>query len=90
MALSNFKATISHILYSTSYSPEDWKIVINMMIEKKGKSNKVGDIRTINLIEADFNYNNKKMAKDLLWYCEKNNFLSKEQYSSRHSHSALT
>ena len=48
------------------------------MIEKKGKGNRVGDLRIINLMEADFNFNNKMIAKDILYYTKKNNLLPKE------------
>jgi len=37
--LSNFEATICHISYKTGYSLSDWKVAINIMIEKKEKSN---------------------------------------------------
>ena len=48
------------------------------MIEKKGKSNWVGDLRTINLMEVDFNFNNKVIAKELLVCIEKNNLIPDE------------
>ena len=57
--LANFEATIYHIPYSIGYSPEDQQIAMNTMIKKKGKGNQVGNLRTINLIEANFNFNNK-------------------------------
>ena len=52
------------------------------MIEKKGKGNQVGDLRTINLIKVNFNFNNKVMAKELLNCVEKNNLLPNKQYRS--------
>jgi len=42
------------------------------MIKKKGKGCKVMDLQIINLIEVDFNFNNKIMAKEILTYVEKN------------------
>jgi hypothetical protein len=60
------------------------------MIEKKGKGNRVGNLRTINLMEADFNYNNKKVARDVLWCCQNNNFLPQEQYGSYYGYNAVT
>ena len=46
-----------------------------MMIEKKGKGCKVSDLHTINLIEADFNFNSKVIARDILNYLEVNQLL---------------
>ena len=88
-ALSNFEVIISHIPYSTGYSLQDWKTAINTIIEKKEKGNQVGNLRIINLIEADFNYNNKKIARDVLWCCENNKFLPREQYGSHHGHNTV-
>ena len=45
------------------------------MIKKKGKGYKVTDVRTINLIEVNFNFNNKIIARNILNYVEKNHLL---------------
>ena len=71
-ALSSFEAVVYYIPNTIGYSPNDWKTVVNIMIEKKGKENQVGDLRTINLIEADFNFNNKIIAKEILLCTERN------------------
>ena len=39
--LSDFKATICHVPYSTGYSPMEWKTSINTMIPKRGKKPEV-------------------------------------------------
>ena len=87
-ALSNFKATNCQIPYTTGYLPKDWRIVVNTMIEKKGKSNMVSNQRIINFMEANFNFNNKTIAREVLNYMEKNKILPEEQYRSRHERSA--
>ena len=74
---------MSYIPFCTSYSPQDWKISINTIIKKKGKGNLVKDLRTINLIEADFNFNNKVIARIVMECAEENKLISPEQYSSR-------
>ena len=53
------------------------------MIAKKRKGNLVQDLCTINLIEANFNFNNKVMARSIMKYAKENNLLPAEQYSSR-------
>ena len=64
--LVDFEATICYIPYATDYSPQEWRQGINAIIEKKGKGNWVQNLRMINLIEADFNYSNKVIAKEIL------------------------
>ena len=55
-------------------------------MRKKGKGDKVGDLRTINLMEVELNFNNKVMARDLLQCVEENNLLPAEHYGSRNGH----
>ena len=86
--LSDFEATVCHIPYATGYSPSDWKTSINTMIPKKGKKPEVENLRTINLMEAEFNFNNKKMGRDVGACAERNKLLPKEQYGSRTGHQA--
>ena len=76
--LSDFEATMSHIPFSIGYSLAEWKNSINTMIAKKGKGNIVQDLHTINLIEADFNFNNKVLAKMTIECAERNGLLPKE------------
>ena len=77
-SLANFKATICHIPYATEYSPHEWQVSINTMIKKKGKECMVPNLQTINLMEVDFNFNNKIMARDMLRYAEENKLFTKE------------
>ena len=48
------------------------------MILKKGKRDNVQNLHTINLMEADFNFNNKLLAKDAMRYAEVNKLLLQE------------
>ena len=85
-SLLDFEATIYYIPYATSYLPTEQQKSINTIITKKGKECMVSDLRTINLIEVDFNFNNKIMAQDILRCAKDNALLLKEQYSSRSGH----
>ena len=84
--LSNFEATMSHIPFITSYSLQDQKVAVNTITEKKGKDNLVRDLRRINQIEADFNFNNKVIDRLIMNYKEENGLLPTEQYGSRKSY----
>ena len=44
------------------------------------------DVRMINLIEANFNFNNKVIARLIIKCTEENNLLPAEQYGSRKLH----
>jgi hypothetical protein len=48
------------------------------MIKKKGKKNLVLDLCIINLMEADFNFNNKILARNTMRYAEENHFIPKK------------
>ena len=88
-SLVDFEATICHILYSIEYSLKEWQYSIKTIIEKKEKGCRIHNLHTINLMEADSNFNNKIIAKNLLRYAKENNLLPIEQYGSRNSHRAL-
>ena len=70
--ISDFKATLAHIPYSTGFSPNDWKESINVMLKKKLKGAHVSSLCTICLMEADFNHKNKKIGWDILHCAEIN------------------
>lgn len=86
--LSDFEAALCSIPYATGHSPTQWKTTINTMIEKKGKSPLVQNLRTINLMEPEFNFLNKVMGREVARCAEENQLLPKEQYGSRKRHQA--
>ena len=76
--ISEFEAAIAHISFRTRYSPKDWKVAINTMIEKKEKGNLVKDLYTINLMEVDFNFNNKILAHLVMKFVEETHLIPEE------------
>ena len=46
-------------------------------------SNAVENLRSIVLVEADFNFNNKILGKQTIEHAESKNLIAKEQYGSR-------
>lgn len=87
--LADFEAAMSHIPYTTGYSPHQWRQSTSVMLLKKGKGDFVDDLRTIQLMECDFNGNNKKLGKEVMQCAEANNLLPKEQYGSRKNKRAI-
>ena len=53
---------------------------MSVMIKKKDQVERVDKLRTIALLEADFNFNNKLLGKTTLNLAENNNLIAKEQY----------
>jgi len=76
--LTDFEVIMGYILFSTGYSLQDWKISINIIIAKKRKENMINNLQIINLMEVDFNFSNKILAKHIMECIERNNLLSKE------------
>ena len=78
--LSTFESILSAIPYRTGYSPERYKKSVNAMLLKKLNAKRADQLRTILLLEADFNYLNKKLGRDLMFQAEKFNLIAPEQF----------
>ena len=87
--LTDFEAALCHIPFTTSYSPDKWRTNVSVMIKKKERIERVDKLRTIALLEADFNFNNKLLGKTTLMHAEKNDLIAREQYGSRPGKSAI-
>jgi hypothetical protein len=86
---ANFEATMAHIPYVTGYAPKEWRTGVNIMIYKKANLDRVDKLRTIVLKEADSNFNDGKMGRDMMNHAEKKNMIAKEQYGSRKGHCSI-
>lgn len=87
--LSDFEATLSHIPYYSRLSLDVWKKCVNVMLQKKRKSNHVSCLHTICLFEADNNFNNKILGRNIINTMEANDLIPKEQYGSRKGKKAI-
>ena len=87
--LCDFEAALCHIPFTTSYSPDKWRTNVSVMIKKKEGIERVDKLRTIALLEVDFNFNNKLLGKTTLMHAEQNDLIAKEQCSSRPVKSAI-
>jgi Reverse transcriptase (RNA-dependent DNA polymerase) len=97
----HFKASCSHndtmeldrmfseISLSTGYSLKRWQTGINVMIPKKEDSVRVDKLRTIVLLEADFNFLNKIIGKRMMRQGESTGAIAEEQFGSRKQKSAI-
>jgi hypothetical protein len=87
--IAAFEACLSGIPWLTGYSPKRWQQGINVMIEKKPGEYHVTKLRTILLLEADFNQGNKRIGRQIMYNAEKLKRLAGEQYGSRKFYTAI-
>jgi hypothetical protein len=86
---ADFEATMAHIPYVTGYAPKEWKVGVNIMIYKKVNMDRVDKLRTIVLKEADANFNDGKLGRDMMRHAEDKQMIAKEQYGSRKGHCSI-
>jgi Reverse transcriptase (RNA-dependent DNA polymerase) len=85
----NIDRILAEISLTTGYALSRWKIGIDVMIPKKADSQRVDKLRTIVLMEADFNFLNKLIGKRVMIQAERTNSLADEQYGSRKNLSSI-
>ena len=88
--LCEFEAKMQDIPFITGYSPHRWQRVVNVELLKQPDNFNVEKLRTIMLMEAAWNNNNKIIGRDLMWHAERQNLLAPEQYGSRKHRAAST
>lgn len=87
--ICRFEAIMANIPYQTGHSPPRWKKEISVMFQKKQDKHEVETMRTIMLMETDWNQNNKLLGRNTMARAEKFNTIAREQYGSRKAHSAI-
>ena len=86
---ANFESQMCAIPYQTGYSPKRYQKSVNAMLLKKAGKTDVDSLRTIVLLEPDFNHMNKKLGRDVMFHAEKHNLIAPEQFGSRKGHSSI-
>ena len=84
--IAYFEALMSDIPYATGYSLSRWRKGIDVSIPKAKDNIYADKMRTILLMEADFNMDNKWLGKQAMEYAEDHNVLAPEQSGSRKNH----
>jgi hypothetical protein len=87
--LVSFDATMANIPYATGYSPLRWQSGTDVMIPKSNASLRVDKLRTILLLDPEFNQNNKILGRSLMARAELFSQMPAEQYGSRKKHRAI-
>ena len=74
----------------TGYSPTAWHSILDAAIEKEPGNHKVDKMRTIQLMNSEFQANNKKIGREVMASAEQNGWLPTGQHGSRKRHQAAT
>ena len=86
---ATFEAQMCELPYRTGFSPTRYQASINAMILKKAGKTDVDSLRTIVLLEPDFNFMNKKLGRDVMDFAEQHHLIAPEQFGSRKYHSSI-
>ena len=71
------------VAYATGYSYRRWKRGLYVQLLKRSKDYRAEKLRTILLLEADFNMNNKMLGRDAMRSAESRGLLAKDNYGGR-------
>ena len=70
-------------------SPKLWKPITDFQIFKRSNVFHVDSMRLIQLMDAEYNMNNKTLGKRVLAHAEKAKAVSPDQYGCRKNHTAI-
>jgi hypothetical protein len=84
-----FEAIMTSIPYEKGLSLEQWQHGTNVMLEKKTGTFRVDNFRAILLYKADFNQNNKKFGREMMYTAEDLKVIAQEQFGSRTGHTSI-
>jgi hypothetical protein len=87
--LRNLECHMANFPLRIGYSPQRWQQGVEVMLLKQRDNFHVKKLRAILLFEADFNFNNKRLGRQLMWKAEDYNWIAPEQYGSRKRFSAI-
>ena len=65
LLLISAERSMVSILYNTKFSPLQWRKAIDTIILKSIKSTHVDKLRTILILESDYNFNSTKLGRDV-------------------------
>ena len=88
--INEFDARLRGIPYKHGFSPTHWQHITDVEILKKAGVYDIDKMRTITLMDAAFNMNNKQLGRDLMRHAELHHNLAREQYGSRKHHQSST
>ena len=86
-----FDAMLRNLPYQHGFSPTHWHEITDVeILKKKAGVYDIEKMRTITLMDAAYNMNNKQLGRDLMKHAESQHNLAREQYGSRKHHQSST
>ena len=82
-------ALFRNIPLTTGFVPSNWKNLMNFAIEKKAGDFRLSKMRTIQLMNAEAQANNKKAGRAAMHYAESHSLIPAGQCGSRKQHQAI-
>jgi hypothetical protein len=87
--ISQIDAALRHIPYLTGYAPTNWCNITDLAIEKESGNFRAEKMRTIQLMTAEFNTNNKQLGRDMMRNAEGCHVIPEEHGGSRKGKQAI-
>jgi len=81
--IGKLNTILANIQLLSGTAPEQWKQILNVMLEKLTGNDNVKKLQIIMLFGADFNNNNKWIGRVTMQLADDKNLLAPEQYGSR-------
>jgi hypothetical protein len=76
--LTKMDTMMANLPYRYGFSPLRWRKGVDVMLEKKPGARQLSKLRAILLYEADFNQNNKRLGREMLYRAEEANAVAME------------
>ena len=87
--LASCDAAFREIPLSTGFTPDQWLHLMNFAIEKKPGDFRLSKMRTIQMMNSEFQANNKLIGKRSMAYAESRNLIPPGQCGARKRHQAI-
>ena len=87
--LASCDAAFREIPLSTGFTPEQWLHLMNFAIEKKPGDFRLSKMRTIQMMNSEFQANNKLIGKRSMAYAEEHRLIPPGQCGARKQHQAI-
>lgn len=87
--LADVDAIFRSLPFQYGFAPEEWMTITDVQILKKAGIYHVDKMRTIMLMHAEFNMNNKLIGKIMMEFAERFYLLAIEQFGSRQDHQVV-
>ena len=81
--LADIDASIRSVAYTTGFSYSRWRKGLDVQLLKRSQDYRAEKQRTILLLEADFNMNNRTIGSDAMRAGERANIFTKDNYGGR-------